>query len=61
MLEGETPDDEENGEHGESHQLNRFAANSIDSRNRHPVTRNGTSADENSVTGSEMVQLMVNG
>jgi hypothetical protein len=57
---GESPNDEENSEDDESHQLDRLATNGIHGSDTHPVTRNGAGADENAVTGSQVVKDLVN-
>ena len=55
----ETPDQEEDGQEDESNQLERLAADSIDGGNGEPVTRNGTGADQNTVTSCKVVELVV--
>jgi hypothetical protein len=60
MLVSESPDDEENGKANKSHQLDRLTSDGVDSCNSHPVTWNGTSTDENTVTSGQVVEDLVN-
>jgi hypothetical protein len=59
MLIGETPDDEEDGKADESHQLDRLTSDSVDSGNSHPVTWDGTSANENAVTSGQVKENLI--
>src|SRR5690242_2192040 len=61
VMVGETPDDEQNGKHDEADKLKDLAADSVNCRNCQPVTRNGTSTDEDAVTSSQVVELVVDG
>ena len=61
LVEGKSNSDEEDGEHGEAHELNRLAANEIDSGNGDPVSWNGTSADKNQITDGAVVECLVDG
>ena len=60
MLEVETPDDEEDGEDDESAELNRLASDGINECYCSPISGNGTSSNENAVSGSEVVEDLVN-
>ena len=60
MPEVKAPDDEQDGECDESHQLDGLAAYGVDERHGAPVAGDGTSADEDSRTGSKVEQDMVN-
>jgi hypothetical protein len=53
------PDDEENGEGGETSKLEGLASNGVDGGNSEPVSGNGTGADEDGVTGGDVVELNV--
>lgn len=55
----ETEDAEEDGKEGEAHKLNRLAANGVNESNSDPVTRNGTSTDDDQVTDSVVVVSLV--
>jgi hypothetical protein len=59
VPEVETPDDEQDGESDETHELHWFAADSVNRRHGAPVARDGTSADENARTSSEVVENVV--
>lgn len=59
LVVGKSPDDEKDGKHGEADQLKWFTANGINGSDSEPVSRNGTSANQDTVTGSEIVQLVV--
>lgn len=61
VLEIETPDNEKDSEDTETTDLNGFSANGIDGSNGDPITRDRTGTNEDTVTGSEIVQLVVNG
>lgn len=61
VLVGEAPDDEQNSEEDEADQLKGLAAHCVDGGNCEPVTRDGTSADENAVTGGKIEELAVDG
>lgn len=61
MLESKTPDDEKNGKDDETTELDGFAANSINKGNCDPITRNSTCNNKDGVTGSQVVQLVVDG
>jgi hypothetical protein len=60
MLVGESPDDEENGQANESHQLDRLTSEGVDSGNSHPVTWDGASTDKNAVTSGQIIEDLVN-
>ena len=53
----ETDNAEEDGQHGEAHELDRFPANGIDKGNSDPVARNGTSAHNDDVPDRGIVEL----
>lgn len=59
MLVSETHDDEENGQDSKTAQLNSLAADSINSSNRDPVSRNSTGKNDNDVADSGVVQELV--
>lgn len=59
LLVSETPDAEEDGEDGEAHQLNWLTSDGVNKCDGDPVTWNGTSNDENAVTGGKVVKLLV--
>lgn len=47
---GKADHDEDNGQDGEAHQLDGLTSNGINGGHGHPVTRNGTSTDQNQIT-----------
>jgi hypothetical protein len=53
------PNDEKNSEDGEASKLKGLTSNSVDGCNSEPVTGDGTGADENGVTGRDVVKLEV--
>jgi len=55
----ETHDTEDDGEDGETHQLNWLTTDSVDKSDGDPVTWNGTSADNDNVTDSGVVEDLV--
>ena len=59
LIVGESDDDEENCEQDETHDLDRFAAESVDGGNADPVSWNGTSAGDDQVTNSGIVVDLV--
>jgi len=61
VPEVETPDDEQDSEGAETHELDGFAADGVDERDGAPVAGDGTSADEDAGTGGEIVQDVVDG
>jgi hypothetical protein len=54
-LVSETKDDKHDGKHNEAHDLNKFAAQAINSKNGDPISRNGAKQLDDQVTntGSE--------
>lgn len=55
------PDDaEESCENGESHKLNWLSSDSVHSEDGDPITRNGTSTDQDQISNGVVVQLVVN-
>jgi len=61
VLEVETPNDEEDCEDDETSKLNGLASNGINKRYSGPVTRDCSSSDENTVSGSKVVENLVDG
>lgn len=59
LVVGETHNDEENGQDSEATKLNGLTAQSINGSNRNPVSRDGTSEDNDDVTNSSVVQVLV--
>lgn len=62
MLEGligETDDDEEDGQHNEAQQLDRLTAECINRSDGNPVSRDGTSTDQNQVARGGTVEVFV--
>ena len=57
----EAHDDEEDGEHDEAHELDGLAAPAVDEEEGHPVTGDETGDDEDEVTDSDIVEILVNG
>ena len=55
----ETHDAEEDGEDDETHELNWLATNGVNECDSHPVTWNGTSAHEDDVSDSNVVEEVV--
>lgn len=53
------PHEEEDGEEDEPDELEGLAADGVDGSNGEPVAGDGTSADENAVTSSEVVKLRI--
>lgn len=60
MLVGESPNDEENGEAHETHELNWLTSNNIDGGNGHPVARNCASNNKDTITSGKVVEDSVN-
>ena len=59
LLVGESDDAEEDGQHDETHELNRLAADSVDCCDCDPVSGDGTGADDDQVTNSSVAEDMV--
>ena len=59
LVVGEANNAEEDGEEGEAHQLNRLAANCVDCSNRHPVSWNGTCADNDQVADGGVAEDVI--
>jgi len=55
----ETHQAEEEGQHDETHELDRLAANGVDGSNSDPVTWNGTSTDNDQVANSSLIEVLV--
>jgi hypothetical protein len=53
-------DDEDDGQKDEAHQLDGFAADSVDSCNSDPVTGDGTGADDDQVANSRVAEDFIN-
>lgn len=60
LVVGETHDAEENGKEDEAHELNRLATNGVNERDSDPVSRDGTSADDDDVTNGSVAVDLVN-
>jgi hypothetical protein len=60
VVEVEAPDEEENGKGDEAGHLDGLSSNSVDKCNGAPVTRDGTSADKNRVTSTQVVEGLIN-
>ena len=58
FVETETDNTEENSKHGETTDLDRFAANGIDGSNGNPIAGNETGARQNQVANTSIVQSM---
>jgi hypothetical protein len=52
--------DEENGEHREADELKRLATNGINGSDSKPVSGNGSGTDQDAVTSSDVVELVIN-
>ena len=61
VLEGEAPDDEEDGEEGEADELQRLAAYDVDCCDGEPVAWDGAGAGQDGVAGGEVVEFVVDG
>lgn len=61
LVVGEAHDDEKNSEDSEAHQLDRLAADGVNSRHGHPVARNSASQDNNEVANGSVVEVFVGG
>jgi hypothetical protein len=61
VIVGESPDDEQNGQEDEADELQGLAADCVNGSNREPVTRDGSSADEDAVTSSKVEKFVVDG
>lgn len=59
LVVGETHDAEEDGQDDEAHELDWLAANSVNESDGHPVTWDGTSADQDDVTNGNVVEELV--
>ena len=59
LVVSEADNDEENGEHDESHKLDGLAANGVDSGDGDPVAGNCASADNDDVTDSGSVEQFI--
>ncbi len=57
VVEVEAPDDEEEGEDYEAGELDGSATDDVNERNCGPVSGNGTRADQDSVSGCEVVKV----
>jgi hypothetical protein len=60
FLPSKSDNTEEDSEDEETTELDGLTSNSIDSSNSDPVTRNGTSNDENNVTNCVLVENFIN-
>lgn len=60
VVEVETPYDEQDGENDEATKLDWLTSEGINSGDGHPVSWNGTCSDENAITGSQVVEDLVN-
>ena len=56
-----THDDEEDGEDGESHELDGLATPSIDKQEGGPVSRDDTRNDQDHVSDGDVVEVLVDG
>ena len=54
-------DDEEDSQHGEAHQLDRFPANGVHSCDSDPVARDGAGADQDEIADGGIVKDLVDG
>lgn len=61
LVVAEAHDDEEDGEDGETHQLNRLAADGVHRRHGHPVAWDRTSQDDDEVADGGVVEVLVGG
>lgn len=61
LVVGETHDDEEDGQDSEATKLDGLTAQSINGSDRNPVSRDGTSEDNDNVTNGGVVQVLVDG
>ena len=61
LVVSKTDDGEDDGEQNEAHQLNRFAANGVDSCDSDPVTWNGACAHNDQVADCIAVEDLVDG
>lgn len=59
LVVGETHDAEEDGEDDEAYKLDWLTADGVDECDGHPVTWNGTSANQDDVTNSNVVEELV--
>jgi hypothetical protein len=55
LVEAETDGGKEDGEHGETYELNWLAANGVGRGNCDPISWNGTSTDEDEITDGTVV------
>lgn len=55
----EPDNNEDNGQHGEAHELDRLSANGVYESDGHPVTRNRPGADDNQLANSGVVESLV--
>lgn len=61
LVVGETHNNEEDGQDSEATKLDGLTAQSINGSNGNPVSRDGTSEDNDNVTNSGVVQVLVDG
>ena len=54
-------DDEEDSQHGETHQLDRFPAKGVHSCNSDPIARDGAGADQDEIADGGIVEDLVDG
>jgi hypothetical protein len=59
MVICETPNNEENGQKGETDELKGLAANGVERSYSQPVSGNGACADQDTVTSSNIVEPVV--
>ena len=59
VVECKTNDDEEDSEHGESHELDGFSAQGVDGCDRYPVTGNGSGADQNKISNGVVIEYFI--
>jgi len=57
----EPDDDEDNGQHGEAHELDRLSANDVYESDSHPVARNRPGANDDQLADSSVVESLVHG
>lgn len=59
LVVGKSNDDEEDGQNGKAHELNRLATNRVDRGDSHPVAWNGAGADNDQVADSSVAEDVV--
>lgn len=59
-MERKTDDTEKGGQNGESHKLNWLSSNGVDGKDSDPITRNGTSTNQDQISNGVVVQLVIN-